>query len=72
MCISDNLQLKKEFDIVKELQNPLGFGWDNAMKHVLPAIWDEYLKVCLTHIYAGLTCPSHSPPPSPPFRVTTR
>lgn len=68
MCISDNLQLKKEFDIVKELQNLLGFGWDNAMKHVLPAVWDECLKVCLTHIYAGLTCPSHSPPPLSPFQ----
>jgi hypothetical protein len=71
MRVSDTLQLKKEYDIVKELRNLSGFGWDDAMKHVkvLPAVWDEYLKVRLAHIYVGLTCSSHLPLP---FRVTTR
>jgi hypothetical protein len=71
MHVSDTLQLKKEYDIVKELRNLSGIGWDDVTKHVkaLPAVWDEYLKVHLAHIYAGLTCSSHSPLP---FRVMTR
>ena len=61
MRVSDNLQLKKEYDIVKELRSLSGFGWDEATKqvHTLPPVWDEYIKVHLTNIYA-ISCPSHS------------
>ena len=60
MHVSDNLQLKCEYDIFKELCSLSGFGWDEATQRfkVNKSVWDEYIKVHLTYIYAGLlTCP---------------
>ena len=41
------LQLKQEFDMVKELHGLLGFGWDDGHKVVTaPAdVWEAYLEV---------------------------
>ena len=72
MRVSDNLQLKREYDIFKELHSLSGFGWDEATQRFKANknVWDEYIKVCLTRIYAGLlTCPFlQSHPRAAPFR----
>jgi hypothetical protein len=41
------LQLKQEFDIVKELRGISGFGWDDERKVVTasPEVWEPYLEV---------------------------
>jgi hypothetical protein len=61
MCISDNPQLKQEYDIIKELWNLSGFGWDDVKKCVMVShtIWADYCKVHITCIYVGHSCLSH-------------
>lgn len=46
------LQLKQEFDIIKELRSLSGFGWDDERKVVTAeaSVWDAYIEVSLSHI----------------------
>ena len=54
------MQLKQEFEIVKELRGLSGFGWDDIKKIVTATdeVWEAYLAVSnlffqlLTDIYA--------------------
>ena len=59
------VQLKREYEIIKGLRNLSGVGWNDVTKRVKaePSVWDAYCKVRLSHIYAGLHCFPHLPPP---------
>ena len=45
--MTGTLQLKQEFDIVKELRGLSGFGWDDERKVVTASadVWEAYLEV---------------------------
>jgi hypothetical protein len=76
MHISNNLQLKQEYDIIKELQNLSGLSWDDAKKCVTAShtVWADYCKVHDSYI-CRCSSPSHmfpslrlTPKPSPSAR----
>ncbi|KAG0692839.1 hypothetical protein DFH29DRAFT_1008050 [Suillus ampliporus] len=47
-------KLKKDFAVVKKLQEQSGFGWDNTLKIVTapPDIWEKYLVILVEGIVA--------------------
>jgi hypothetical protein len=64
-----DLQLKQEYDIVKELWNLSGVGWDDMKKCVKVnlSVWTDYCKVCLTtYMWVILVPHTCSPPQSHP------
>jgi hypothetical protein len=45
--INTPFQLKKDYEIVRDIRNQSGWGWDNTtlLPIVPPLVWDEYVRV---------------------------